>query len=125
VADLAAPIPPDPWVVERAVRRLAPEVPPLPGALARGAAELAVCEPDAEDPSAAGGVLCDGDEFAPAEPAFGVAEPGVAGEGELAAIGVPADFGAEEVCPAGAGIEGSVSMGSAATGAGPAGPELL
>ncbi|MGB6487224.1 MAG: hypothetical protein WBE91_10115 [Steroidobacteraceae bacterium] len=124
---------PDACFAEGAVRRPEPEVAPplLPGALDWGEAELAVFDPDAEDPPAAGCALRDAEEFAPAEPEAGVSEPeaGVpgpeaAGAVELAEFDAPLDAGAEGACPAGAGIEGSVSMRSAATGAGPAGPQL-
>jgi len=99
--------------------------PLLPGVLDREEVELAASEPDAADPPAAGCALRDAEEFAPA--GAQAAGPGLdaAGESELAEFDAPLDAGAEGVCPAGAGIEGGVSMESAATGAGPAGPELL
>ena len=118
---------PDPCVAERVVRRPEPEVAPplLPGVLDREEVEWVASEPDAEDPSAAGCALRDAAEFAPTGLEAGVPGLEAAGAGELAGLDAPLDAGAEEDCPAGAGIEGSVSMGSAATGAGPAGPELL
>ena len=125
---LAALAAPDPGVAERAVRRPELEVVPppfLPGALeGEDAADLAPFEPDAAVPSAAGCALCDAEDFAAAAPE-GVPELDAAVEGEPAGFDAPLDAGAEGVCPEGAGTEGRVSMGSAATGAGPAGPELL
>lgn len=116
----------DPLVPERVVRRLEPElVPLLPAALGWEAVELAASEPVPEDPSAPGCALRDGEALAAAEPESWLPELDVAGEPELAEFGEPAVFGAEGVGPVGAGIGDSVSMGSAAKGAGPAGPELL
>jgi hypothetical protein len=112
---------PDPCVVERADCR-----PLLLGALDREEARLAGPEPDADEPSAAGCALRDAAEFAPAELESAVPEPDAAAEDELAGLGVPPDdVGAEEAGPVGAGIDGSVSTGSAATSGGPAGPKLL
>jgi hypothetical protein len=124
---------PDACFAEGAVRRPEPEVAPplLPGVLDREEVGSAAFEPDAADPSPAGCALRDAEEFAPAEPEAGLSEPeaGVpgpeaAGACEVAEFDAPLDAGAEGACPAGAGIEGSVSMRSAATGAGPAGPQL-
>jgi hypothetical protein len=115
-------------VAARAVRRSEPElVPPpfLPGALEREeGVDLAAPEPEAAELSAVGWALREVAELVPVEPESEVLEPGAAGEGEPAEVG-PVDVGTEDACPTGAGIEGSVSMESAATGAGPAGPELL
>ncbi len=100
--------------------------PLLPGDLDPDEAELAASELDAADPSAAGCALRDAEEFAAAELESGAPEPDAAGAGEVAGLGVPPDVvGAEGAGPVGAGIDGSVSTGSAATSGGPAGPELL
>jgi hypothetical protein len=119
----------DPCVTERAVRRPELEVVPppfLPGALdGEDAADFAACEPDAPVPSAAGCALRDAEDFAAAGPAGWAPALDAAVKGELAGFDAPLDAGAEGVCPEGAGTEGRVSMRSAATGAGPAGPELL
>ena len=106
-------------------------VPPpfLPGALEREeAADFAAPEPgveEPEEPSAAGLAVCDAAEFVPPESEAVVPWRGAAARGELTLVDAPLDGGAEVACPAAAGIEGRVSMGSAATDAGPAGPELL
>jgi hypothetical protein len=119
---LDALVTPDPCVAERAVCR-----PLLPGALDREEARLADPEPDADDPPAAGCAVREAEELGPAELESGVPEADAAAAGELAGFDVPPDVGGAEGAgpPPGAGIEGSVSMGSAATSGGPAGPELL
>ncbi len=97
------------------------------GALDREGAALADVEDDADDPLAVGCALCDAEEFVPAELELADPVSDAACDGELAVLfGVLPDVReAEGEGAAGDGIEGSVSMGSAATCGGPAGPDLL